>query len=77
MAEGRPDWELSVETELVRCNLHSALRGDHPPRPLVPPIYNASTYQLENVKEGEVLSNTASKVTTPGDWKTECTQDLL
>lgn len=61
MAQGRPDWQLSVETELVRCNFKASLRGDHPPTPLVPPIYNSSTYELENVKEGEELSNTASK----------------
>lgn len=64
MARERPDvgWKLSVETEMVRSNLKFALRGDHPPTPLVPPIYNSSTFELENVKEGEVLSNTASKV---------------
>ena len=61
---GKPDWQLSIETELVRCNLQGSLRGDHPPRPLVPPIYNSSTYELENVKEGEVLTSTASKVAT-------------
>lgn len=47
---------------MVRSNLKFALRGDHPPRPLVPPIYNSSSYELEDVREGEELSNTASKV---------------
>ena len=64
MARERPNpgWKLSVETEMVRSNLKFALRGDHPPRPLVPPIYNSSSYELEDVREGEELSNTASKV---------------
>ncbi len=57
-----PGWKLSVETEMVRSNLKFALRGNHPPRPLVPPIYNSSTYELEDVREGEELSNTSSKV---------------
>ena len=58
----QPDWPLEAETELVRKNLEGCLRGPHPPRPLVPPIYTSSTFELESVKEGEVLSNTSSKV---------------
>ena len=60
----RPDWELAVETELVRRNLDECMKGSHEPRPMVPAIYSSSTFALEDSKEGEVLSGNKAKVTT-------------
>ena len=57
-----PDWELDVETVLVRRNWDEATKGTHEPRPLVTPLYTSSTYVLESAKEGEVLSGTQAKV---------------
>lgn len=61
------DWKLEAETELVRKNLEQCMRGSNPPRPVIPPIYTSSTYELESVEEGKVLSNTSAKV-----WTTSC-----
>ena len=58
----RPDWEMAVETEIVRRNLEECLKGDHEPRPMVPPIHPSSTFLLQDSKEGEVLSGNKAKV---------------
>ena len=59
----RPDWELAVETELVRRNLDECMKGSHEPRPVMPAIYPSSTFVLEDSKEGEVLCGNKAKVT--------------
>ncbi len=56
------DWELDLETVLVKRNLDDATKGSHEPRPLVTPIYTSSTYLLESAKEGEMLSMNHAKV---------------
>ena len=56
------EWELDLETVLVKRNLKEATKGSHQPRPLVTPIYNSSTYLLESSKEGETLSMNHAKV---------------
>ena len=55
-----PDWEMAVETELVRRNLEECYKGE--PRPMVPPIHPSSTFPFENSKEGEKLSGNKAKV---------------
>lgn len=55
------DWELDLETVLVKRNLDDATKGSHEPRPLVTPIYTSSTYLLESAKEGEMLSMNHAK----------------
>ena len=57
-----PDWEMAVETEIVRRNLEECMKGDHEPRPMVPAIHPSSTFLLEDSKEGEVLSGNKAKV---------------
>ena len=57
-----PDWEMAVETEIVRRNLDECMKGDHEPRPMVPAIYPSSTFQLQDSKKGEVLSGNKAKV---------------
>ena len=57
-----PDWEMGVETELVRRNLEECMRGGHEPRPMVPAIHPSSTFLLQDSKEGEVLSGNKAKV---------------
>ena len=46
--------ELSVDTQLVSCNYEDCLRGT--PHPLVPPIFNSSTYMLGSAAEGKELA---------------------
>ena len=55
-----PDWEMAVETELVRRNMEECLKGE--PRPMVPPIHTSSTFLMKDTKEGEVLSGNKAKV---------------
>ena len=62
MEKHSPDWELGLETVLVRRNLDEAIKGSHEPRPLITPIYNSSTYVLDSAKEGELLSMSQAKV---------------
>ena len=57
-----PNWELEVDTILVRRNLQVTMKGSHEPRPLVTPIYTSSTYVLESAEEGKTLSSNLSKV---------------
>ena len=57
-----PDWQLEVETELVRKNLAECMRGSHEPRPLMPAIYTSATYLLESCKEGDELSGNDAAV---------------
>ena len=57
-----PDWEMAVETEIVRRNLEECMKGDHEPRPMVPAIHPSSTFLLQDSKEGEVLSGNKAKV---------------
>ena len=61
-----PDWEMAVETEIVRRNLEECMKGDREPRPMVPAIYPSSTFVLQDSKEGEVLSGNKAKVLA---WK--------
>lgn len=56
------DWDLHVETGLVRSDWEASLRGAHPPRPLTAPIFATSTYRLANASEGEELANSLAKV---------------
>ena len=56
------DWDLHVETGLVRSDWEASLRGAHLPRPLTAPIFAASTYRLANASEGEELANSLAKV---------------
>ncbi len=55
-------WDFEEETVLLKRNLDEAIRGAHPPRPLVVPIYNSSTYLFENAEEGRELSMNHSEV---------------
>ena len=55
-----PDWEMAVETELVRRNMEESLKGE--PRPMVPPIHTSATFLMRDSKEGEVLSGNKAKV---------------
>ena len=57
-----PDWEMAVETEIVRRNPEECMKGDHEPRPMVPAIHPSSTFLLQDSKEGEVLSGNKAKV---------------
>ena len=57
-----PDWEMAMETELVRRNLEECLKGNHEPRPMVPAIHPSSTFLLQDTKEGEELSGNKAKV---------------
>ena len=61
-----PDWEMAVETEIVRRNLEECMKGEHEPRPMVPAIHPSSTFLLQDSKEGEVLSGNKAKVLA---WK--------
>ena len=63
-----PDWEMAVETELVRRNMEESLKGE--PRPMVPPIHTSATFLMRDSKEGEVLSGNKAKVASrlhPGE----------
>ena len=62
LAHKIPDWEMAVETELVRRNMEECMRGDHEPRPMVPAIHLSSTFLMQDSKEGEVLSGNKAKV---------------
>ena len=57
-----PDWEMAVETELVRRNLDECMRGEHEPWPMVPAIHPSSTFLMQDSKEGEILSGNKAKV---------------
>ena len=62
--------ELSVDTQLVSCNYGESLRGT--PHPLVPPIFNSSTYVLGSAAEGKELSLNRSAVRKMRANETEC-----
>ena len=68
LGQKHPDWEMAVETEIVRRNLEECMKGDHEPRPMVPAIHPSSTFLLQDSKEGEVLSGNKAKVSLL-DWK--------
>lgn len=52
-----PDWNLGVETVLVRNNLGESTKGAHAPAPLATPIYTSSTFVLSSCEQGKELSN--------------------